>query len=122
MAKGKFSQARILVALTFAGFALKIDDVVSGTEEQIDQLTGQGAADKHPKAVAYALSVNGNNVTDITGEAQAAADAEAAQKLADAQAAVKAAEDGLAAATTEEAKKAAQEKLDAAKTELAALG
>lgn len=124
MAKSTIHRARVLVAGYFAGVGLKVDEVVSGTEDQIKQLVGQGAADDHTKAVAYALSVNGNRVIDISGEAKAAeeaAAAEAAQKLQEAQAAVQAAEEALVAAKTDEEKAVAQQNLDAAKAALAEL-
>lgn len=114
----KIVKARILLALSAFSIDLKPNDVVSGTEKQIDTLVKQGAADKHPDAVAAGLKANGNQVTDIAG---AVAAAELAEEIAQAEEALKSANELLAAAKTDEEKSAAQKKVDDAAAALEAL-
>jgi len=116
MAKGKFTQARVLVAFMLYDVQLQCNQLLESDEKTIKGLVKSGEVDDNPKAVEYCAKELGQKPVRVLNPEDVAA-----EKLAAAEAAVKAAEDELKAAKTDEEKATAQTKLDEANAALAAL-
>lgn len=116
MAKGKFAQARVLVAFMLYDVRLQCNQLLESDENTIKGLVKTGEVDDNPKAVAYCVKELKQQPVVVHNPKIAAA-----EKLAAAEAAVKVAQAELDAAKTADAQAAAQEKLDEAIAALEAL-
>jgi peptidoglycan hydrolase CwlO-like protein len=118
MAKGKFQQARVLVALTIGSIPYKPNDLIEADASLIKLHKEQGELDDSAAAVNYCLKELKAKVKKHEAPVEEGAGItkeEAEKALADA-------ETALTEATTDEEKTKANEALEAAKTVLADLG
>lgn len=115
MAKGKFEQARVLVACTIHGIALQCNQLVESDPGTIKAMVNEGQADDHASAVKYCVQVLKQKPVQIVGPE------DKADAIAEAEAALKAAQDKVTAAKTADEKAQAHKAVDEAKAALEAL-